>query len=135
MDAAYEAVADLGSEMQDIFDNTPDSLQYTDVGMARQEAASSASGIADNKPEVPAPLTGVEVFRLPIMATSRGAQAHDAAQALEAVVQAAEALSEKEQKECKDFLDQLSEDAQAIEDIEFPGMFGSSRRWWGRGRG
>jgi len=124
VDAAYDAVTDLGSEMQEIFDNTPDSLQYTEVGMARQEAASSALGIGENKPEVPAPLTGLEVFRLPIAASSRGAQAHDAAQALEAVIEAAEALSKTEQKECKDFLDQLSQDAEAIEEIEFPGMFG-----------
>ena len=92
--------------------------------MARQEAADSASGIAQNKPEVPAPLTGVEVFRLPIVASSRGRRRTDAAQALEAIVEAAQALPKKEQEQCKSFLDQLAEDAEAIEEIEFPGMFG-----------
>jgi hypothetical protein len=43
---------------------------------------------------------------------------------LEAVIEAAQALPPKEQKQCKDFLDQIYQDAEAIEEIEFPGMFG-----------
>ena len=53
VEEAYQMVEDLGSEMQDIFDNTPDSLQGTDVGMAREEAASSALGIGREQTRSP----------------------------------------------------------------------------------
>ena len=123
VDEAYGMVEDLGSELQDIAGNTPDSLQGTGLYAAREQAAERAQDIASSKPKVPKQLRNIKIYRLPQSGTSRSAQADDAAQTLEAISKVVRELPSKND-EFKEFLDQIDNDVVEIEDIEFPGMFG-----------
>jgi hypothetical protein len=51
IDDAFSALETLGGEMRDAYDNTPESLQQSDVGNMRDEAANVLEGLS--QPDVP----------------------------------------------------------------------------------
>jgi len=132
VEEAYEKISELRDEMQEAFDNTPESLQDTDVGQARLEAASQLDSIADNPPTVPVSISSVPIIHYPSLnQTSRADRAGDVAVMLRNVSQAARQfmagmakLKKAELKEIQEFCDQLETHADEIGNVEFPGMFG-----------
>ena len=129
---AYEKIADLRDEMQEAFDNTPESLQETEVAQARSEAASQLENIADDSPSVPEPISSLPIIYYPSLSqTSRADRAGDAAAMLRHVAEAARQfmagaakLKKAELKEIQEFCGNLEAHADEIEDVTFPGMFG-----------
>lgn len=132
VDEAYEEIGDLRDEMQEAFDNMPESLQDTDVGQARSEAASQLENIADDLPSVPESIGSVPIIHYPSLnQTSRADRAGDAAVTLRDVSEAARQfmagaakLKKAELKEIQEFCGNLEAHADEIEDVTFPGMFG-----------
>ena len=132
VDEAYEEIADLRDEMQEAFDNTPESLQETEVAQARSEAASQLDIFADDSPSVPESISSVSIILYPSPnQTSRADRAGGVAVMLRDVSQAARQfmagtakLKKAELKEIREFCDQLEAHADEIENVEFPGMFG-----------
>ena len=132
VDEAYEEIADLRDEMQEAFDNTPESLQETEVAQARSEAASQLDIFADDSPSVPESISSVSIILYPSPnQTSRADRAGGVAVMLRHVAEAArqflegaKKLKKAELKEINEFCQQLESQADEIENVEFPGMFG-----------
>lgn len=132
VDEAYEEIGDLRDEMQEAFDNMPESLQDTDVGQARSEAASQLENIADELPTLPDPITSLQIIHYPSLnQSSRADRAGDAAVTLRDVSKAVRQftatmtkLKKAELAEIQEFCQQLESSADEIDDVRFPGMFG-----------
>jgi hypothetical protein len=128
---AYGIVEELQGELQDAFENMPDSLQCSPVGEARQEAASELEEICGGQPEIPTFVAPLPIVHYPSLnQKSRSDEADEAAAMLRAVVQAVAAyresnkLKKSDARELDDFVGQLEDHAENIESVEFPGMFG-----------
>lgn len=122
---AFGVIEQLGQEMRDAFDNTPESLQNGGVGERRGEAADALEQIQE--PDVPGILAELMVTwqtrRLSPSAMrrqTRGGKLADAVVTLNAV---------------RDFLENVRDEADALvtdlesmisdaEAVEFPGMYG-----------
>jgi len=132
LDEAYEEIDELRDEMQEAFDNTPESLQDSAVGQARSEAADQLGSIADSPPSVPDVLSELYVLHYPSLnQKSRADQADDAAVMLRDASQAAQKFldgtvkpKKVDLKAIQEFCDQLEEHANELDNVEFPGMFG-----------
>jgi len=122
---AYGIMEELGLELSEAFENMPESLQGTDLGVDREEAAYQCTNVADDKPEVPEIIKNIEVFRRPILKqTSRRMQAKDVIECLEAIHEHVARLAVAKKKEVAAFLHKILKDADYIDVIDFPGMFG-----------
>ncbi|KAA5538588.1 hypothetical protein FYK55_27255 [Roseiconus nitratireducens] len=129
---AYEIVAELAEEMEEAFENTPESLQDSDIGQAREEAASQLESISADAPEVPDSLQEYKVIHFPSKSgKSRADRAGVAAGILRAAIGAVRQhldpppkLPRSERKSIDEFLVQLERDIDEIESVEFPGMYG-----------
>ena len=138
-DAVSEACGELQSlaeEMREAFDNTPESLQQSPVGEARDEAANVLEGI--DEPDVPEGL-GSERMKFQeraltqrqMLRKSRSARRDDAVQLLQRVVeQLDEAIDDKENMneveiaEAESLRDNVQNVIDEAEGVEFPGMYG-----------
>ena len=127
----YSTLENLGQEFRDICDNTPDSLQSTDLYDRRDTTASTIEGMSE--PDVPEWLGEVTFIwtQWPRSSTkSRGGQCSEAAAMLQAVVDKLDELIEANSytKEQNDDMASLKDDLETIiseaEGCEWPGMFG-----------
>jgi hypothetical protein len=132
---AMSELESLRDELQDWYDNLPESFQNGDKGDQLQEAISGLDSAITN-PDVPEWLEPVKVFVAPSDETSR---AHRGGQAAYSLRQAAERLQELLEAyaqqmeglvlndEKKDEIEQLVEDltdaADEAESVEYPGMY------------
>lgn len=132
VDEAYEEIEGLQEELQEAFDNTPESLQDSEVGQARSEAADQLDNIAGDSPSVPESVVSLQLVHFPALnQVSRADRAGDAADILRAIALAAQQhmsgsakLNKAEVAEIQDFCNQLEGHADEIDAVEFPGMFG-----------
>lgn len=137
IDDGYQIAEDLYNEVQEVYDNMPESLQSSDRGSRLEEAASSCEEVYNNKPEVPEIVASVQVVYLPSLdASSRSDRASDAngmmttaAQAIRDFIEEKdgdedEPLTEDQVSELNDLADQIESDADTIGGIDFPGMYG-----------
>jgi phosphopantothenate synthetase len=133
-DAVSEAFGDLsmlGDEMREAFDNTPENLQGSAVGQAREEAADNLEQLSE--PSVPDSLAAIEV-EIPRWerkrSPSRPVRRDDIVAILDAVIQALDEIVDDEEKsqELKDdaetLRDEIDNEKSMAEDVQFPGMFG-----------
>lgn len=132
VDDAFSEIEELRNEMQERFDNTPESLQQTEVNQAVEEAANVLRDI--EQPDIPNIIGELEVFFVP--AADLGSRAKRASNAAFMLDTAAAALLEwaDEEKNKTNFPEQVEEVEQAadeleelsstLSDVEFPGMYG-----------
>lgn len=144
---AYGDLQNLRDEMRDWADNLEDgNLGHTEK-FDRVSECADAFDPADNEPEIPACLEGVNVVYGEAVSTRKGRSASrstrcsNAVGALEAVKDAAEAKQEEVRQrgadgeateakteetvdELQAFLDELDEMIDAGQSAEFPGMYG-----------
>jgi hypothetical protein len=129
--SAYSEIETLADELSEAFENMPESLQGSNLGEMRSEASRELMEIADEVPMVPEEFASVELLHLPsTKVSSRGDRAEEAASRMEAV---ADRLNEIVQNTkirksvaatVEEVLDQLTDHASAVRDVEFPGMYG-----------
>lgn len=124
---AWGELEELGQEMREAFENTPESLQSGGVGEARGEAADALENLTE--PDVPEKLGALEITfsQMPLKKKSSRADRRDqAVNTLDAVVtflddeEACEG-EEDERNQLRDEIENLKDEA---ESVEFPGMYG-----------
>ena len=121
---AYETLLALGDEMQEAFDNTPESLQSSAVGEARQEAADALSSL--NRPTVVEHLEAIKVkVHVPVRspsAQSRLSRSDRRDDAISMLQSAVDALQDKtEYSDVDALLEELDQLISEAEAVEFPG--------------
>ena len=134
---AFSEITSLGDEVREAYDNTPESLQNSSIGEARDECASALEQI--NEPDVPEELGKIEVevyrpSRTPKQQAklSRRERRDDAVQIMDAVMQRLDEYLDGTENSPKQ---DIREEAQALRDeielakdeaeqVEFPGMRG-----------
>ena len=140
---AYNIAGELRDEMQEAFDNMPESLQGGDIGSRREEAASALDDVANNQPDsCDAEINAI--FRPHLDANSRSKRAAEAADMLQTAagaireyIESLEAEEEGEKVEgeevatpaadvdaLNDLADHIEDDASNLENVDFPGMYG-----------
>jgi hypothetical protein len=130
---AFTDLTGLGDEMREAFDNTPESLQQSGVGMAREEAASTLECLS--QPDVPAELAEVqvmwsEVSRAPSRHVSRAMRRDDAIAILDACVSVLSETADNEsnpqdlRNAASCLRDEIEGAKEEAEYVEFPGMYG-----------
>jgi hypothetical protein len=142
VDDGYSAIEELRDEMQECYDNMPESLQGGDIGQRRQEAADALDNIAGNRPDVPEQVAGETLVFLPALdQESRAKRAANAADMLSSAAGAirewidaepekkeGESVTEDEPESREDIAnecaDTLENDAEELSSVEFPGMYG-----------
>ena len=132
VDEAYEVLGDLREELQDAYDNMPEGLQGGTVGEARLEAVSQLEEIADESPALPDSASTILLVHYPsLRQSSRADRADEAASKLKAASQEIQKyinsgikLKKSDVADLEDCRLQLEYQADEIEGIEFPGMFG-----------
>jgi hypothetical protein len=119
----------LQSEMEEAYDNTPDSLQESAVGQAREEAASVLSEITEI--DVPDLISSISTcYFPPFNQSSRRDRAATASDMFRVAIDAARKListsklKKSDLKEIEEFCDDLENHAIELDDVQFPGMFG-----------
>ncbi len=80
---AYSSVGELGEEMREAFDNTPEGLRGSDIGEARAVAAAQLEEICSDCPAVPEKLSSLKAVYYPsTKLTSRADRAFEVAAVL-----------------------------------------------------
>lgn len=124
---AFSEVESLRDELQDWYDNLPDSFRDGEKGDELQEAISALESVSE--PQVPTSIDDLPVFRVPsISADSRADRLGDVIGALEA---AEEAIAQKveahkdaaEVGEWEELASELSNARGEWEGVSFPGMY------------
>ena len=121
---AYQALIELGDEMQEAYDNTPESLQGSAIGEARQEAADQLSGL--DQPTVHESIEATKIkVHVPVRSPSaqarlsRSDRRDDAISMLQSCVDVLQDMAEYSHVDpLIEELDQLISEAEAV---EFPG--------------
>ena len=132
LDDAYLELSELQAEMQDAFDNMPESLQSGGVGQAREETAAQLQDVLDNTAGLPSVVSELKVVHYPKPnAKTRGQRSDEASSKIQTVVNAANELLDSStklrasvQKEITDFIAVLEDQINEVEMVNFPGMFG-----------
>jgi len=145
---AFSELQQLGEEMRDAFDNTPESLQGSGVGEARGEAADALENLSE--PDAPDELAAIMVnwsvrVRTPSQQRklSRADRRDDATSTLSAVISKLEDIrdyepetddegkvtgerefSEEQVDAAGDFIDEVQNLIDEAEAVTFPGMYG-----------
>jgi hypothetical protein len=129
--SAYSEIETLADELNDAYESMPDGLKDGELGERRAETSRELMEITDEVPMVPEVFASVELLHIPsTKVSSRGDRAKEAASRMEAV---AKKLSEIVQNTkirksvaatVEEVLDQLTDHASAVRDVEFPGMYG-----------
>ena len=136
-DAVSEACSvaqDLGNELREAFDNTPESLQQSAVGQAREEAADTLEGF--DEVEVPESLSKVEMVHTERELTfkqqnkqSRSNRRDGACALLDGVISACDdIMGDDTKKDLHEDAEALHEELSTFKDnfeaVEFPGRNG-----------
>jgi hypothetical protein len=129
--SAYAEIETLADELSEAFENMPESLQGSELGERRSEASQELMEIAEDPPMVPEEFASVELLHIPsTKVSSRGDRAEEAASRMKAVAQKLSELLQttKTRKSVaanvEEVCEQLEDHANAVRDIEFPGMYG-----------
>lgn len=120
--SAFSDLQELGEEMREAFDNTPESLQQGDVGQRREAAADALESISEvDVPEKFADVE-IEVSLISDRKMSRPKRRDNAVAMLQAVTGYLEGLDEDDEADsfCSDLDNAIAE----ADDVDFPGMFG-----------
>lgn len=126
---AKSELESLRDELQEWYDNLPESFQNGSKGDELQEAVSSLETATQDDLEVPEWLKDVKVFAVPGDGTSRADRGSQAAYELR---QAAEALDElfhdkgamdEKYDEAVSLRDELNSAADEAENVSYPGMY------------
>jgi hypothetical protein len=126
VEEAYGTIEGLGEELRDAFENTPESLQNSDVGIARYEAATALEDIARDKPLIPEPLKTTELF-VPYSksGSSRRELANEVGDILKAIINEISKHTDlSEDDEIIEFTLHIEEATSSLDEIEFLRMFG-----------
>lgn len=134
---SFATIEELGSEMRDAFDNTPESLQNSGVGEARGEAADALENISEPSAPDCACSLNVSIEYVPAKGSSRRARMDDGLQpayaAIAVIDERIAALDEKEEltddeqsehDELTAYRDEIEEMIEEAESVTFPGMYG-----------
>lgn len=144
---AHSELQQLGEEMRESFDNTPENFQSSGVGEMRGEAADALENI--NELSVPSELEGIKVsWSVPVRSPSklrklsRADRRDDATSTLNAVVATLDEIadyepemkdgepagprtySEEQVEEARSFRDDVQNMIDEAEGVTFPGMYG-----------
>jgi len=135
--SAMSEIQSLADEMREAFDNTPESLQGSAAGQAREEAADNLENISE--PDVPTELQGSgfvvkwstkTLSPSAMRKQSRSDRRYEAVETLCAVVSHLEKISEDKElsKEVREAAENFVDDVQSVIDdaeaVDFPGMYG-----------
>ena len=131
VDDAYGIVDELQGELQEAHEKMPEGLQGSPVGEARSEAADQLGNISD-PPELPPCVSSLRIVHYPSLhQTSRRQRAYEAEEMMQVVAKAIRQYQQGEAKlkkaEAKDLdecCQQLEGNAEELDSVEFPGMFG-----------
>jgi hypothetical protein len=120
---AFSELESLKDELQDWYDNLPESFQNGDKGSELQDAVSNLENLSE--PSIGEVLAGVPVFYLPpVEINSRSDRCADAAGRLRACVDALEGEENAKQLEgASDLADELGGAADEAASVDFPGMY------------
>lgn len=129
IESAHGECEELGEELQEWYDNMPESFQSGDKGDQLQQAIDELQGI--DLPDVPDKLGEVEVVFYPWDASKSRADRRDEAVAeIEAAIDALEALDDEvlkekeiEQADIETLVSSLEDVRSGAESVEFPGMY------------
>jgi len=132
VDEAFEVVDELQGELQEAYDNMPVGLQGGAAGEARLEAAGQLESISGDAPTLPDSVSAIRLVHYPALRqSSRGDRAYEAAAKLKAAsheiqkyINSGLKLKKAAVAELEECLQQLESQADEIEGVEFPGMFG-----------
>jgi hypothetical protein len=131
---AFSELQSLAEEMREAFDNTPESLQRSGVGEAREAAADALEQI--EKIEVPKPLKEIEIELLDLhqgggkRGLSRPKRRDNAVNIIENVISLLDDIhgDEKKSEDIRDAANELRDSLENAKDsaegVEFPGMYG-----------
>lgn len=119
---AFSEYESLCGELQDWYDNLPESFQNGDRGERLQDATNTLENVLGDTPDVPESLREVPVYYVPSeKISSRSDRCSEATAILQSVVDVLDSMEENEDAE------QLSNDLANVigeaEGVEFPGMY------------
>ena len=126
VDNAFDDIDNLKDELQEWFDNLPESFQSGDKGDQIQEAVDTLDSI--ERPDFPEAVPdGVLVIHYPNLDAEsrrdRAAEASDTIRDVASELRALEDLSEEAMDEINQYCDELEAASDEIENVEFPGMY------------
>lgn len=126
IDQACSTLSELGYEMQEAYDNTPEGLQNSAIGEARIEAADLLSGL--DKPTVHESLEAIKIkVGVPVRSPSetkrlsRTARRDDAVTMLQDALGALEDMPEPRYAHVDELIEELTQLIGEAEAVEFPG--------------
>lgn len=125
---AQSDLESLKDELDDWYNNLPDSFQNGEKGEMLQSAVDQLDSAIGYLNDVPESLKEIEVYVEPGSGTSRadrGSQAaYELRQAADALAEAMEKEQDEEKKqEMEDFKDELDSAADEADAVEYPGMY------------
>jgi hypothetical protein len=126
----YDVAEELGNELREAFDNMPESLQASDLGSRREEAADQCEEVANNRPDIPKHVESLTcLFLPPQKVSSRAQRASEAAEKLQTAALAVQEYidgleDDADRLDFEDFVNQLEDDASTLVEVDFPGMYG-----------
>ena len=129
---AYDTITELAEEMQEAFDNMPESLQNGDVGQRRQQAADALGDFS--VPDIPAEAGDIEVLFLHRLdLSSRSKRAAEAAEKLGGCTRNHSGVRYRRGRGAAGRSGRSGRstgklDAAELEGVEFPGMYGQNRQ-------
>lgn len=123
---AFGGITSLGESMREAFDNTPESLQQSAAGEAREAAADALEGISEI--EVPEKLRELTLKfstrTVPPRKQTRSWEREEASSLLSATVERLEADDLKNNEEAEELARELQDALDELDSVEFPGMYG-----------
>jgi hypothetical protein len=127
LDQAYQEISELGDEMREAFEATPEQFKNS-IGVARENAADILEAV--QRPPIPVSIDGdqheiswLEMRRGKDGKLTRSARRDNVVRCLKAVLVYASQMSD-ESREMVTFLKDLEVDIHNLETIDFPGMSG-----------
>lgn len=123
----FSELEELGSEMREVCDNTPENLQGSDLYSRRETAADALESISE--PDVPSDLQDVPVAFtvMPSRRSSRAQRCSDATRYATEAIEALNAYAEEHPSGAdtiEGVVDEIKSMVDEAEGVEFPGMFG-----------
>ena len=122
---AYSILEELAGEMREAFDNTPESLQQSAVGEAREAAADALEGLSE--PNVLDELGRLEFEYTeppPKRKQSRRDRRDQATALLSAVIAVVDNVDDENADPAVELRDELDDLMSEADSVEFPGMYG-----------
>jgi hypothetical protein len=125
---AFSEFNGLADELQEWYDNLPESFQNGEKGETLQSASDILQSLQE--PTVPDFLSGVQTVFVPSKANSRPQRCAEAVRMLEEVIEKlsdetdTENYTAPQKEEMEDLINELTEAAGEAEGVEFPSMYG-----------